>query len=69
MDRRVAHTRTDGSSPRRNYSEIDMNSLRRISEALLLAQNRARLATERANRCERCVCLCIFVFLSVWMYL
>lgn len=32
-----------------------MNSLRRISEALLLAQNRARLATERATRSERCV--------------
>lgn len=44
-----------GESPRRHHSEIDMSSLRRISEALLLAQNRARLATERANRCERCV--------------
>lgn len=42
-----------GESPRRHHSEIDMSSLRRISEALLLAQNRARLATERANRCER----------------
>lgn len=41
------------ASPRRRHSEIDMPSLRRVSEALLLAQNRARLATERANRSER----------------
>ncbi|KAF1323189.1 hypothetical protein FI667_g10760, partial [Globisporangium splendens] len=46
-------TEPTSASPRRHHSEIDMNSLRRVSEALLLAQNRARLATERANRCER----------------
>lgn len=44
-----------GTHHRRHHSELDMNSLRRISEALLLAQNRARRATERATRSERCV--------------
>ncbi|DAZ92911.1 TPA: hypothetical protein N0F65_011316, partial [Lagenidium giganteum] len=38
---------------RRRPSEMDMTSLRRVSEAMLLAQNRARVATDRANRCER----------------
>ncbi|KAJ0400452.1 hypothetical protein ATCC90586_003541 [Pythium insidiosum] len=34
-------------------SEQPTASLRRIGEALLLAQNRARVSAERANRCER----------------
>ncbi|KAG7398211.1 hypothetical protein PHYBOEH_011456 [Phytophthora boehmeriae] len=37
---------------RRTTSELDMSSMRRIGDALLLAQNRARLATDRANRSE-----------------
>ncbi|KAF4318289.1 hypothetical protein BBO99_00006408 [Phytophthora kernoviae] len=37
---------------RRTTSELDMRSMRRISDALLLAQNRARLATDRANHSE-----------------
>lgn len=55
--RSSAHASDDAPAQthRRHHSEIDMSSLRRISEALLLAQNRARLATERANRCERYV--------------
>ncbi|KAE9006707.1 hypothetical protein PR003_g16828 [Phytophthora rubi] len=37
---------------RRTASELDMSSMRRISDALLLAQNRARRATDRANQAE-----------------
>ncbi|KAF1772919.1 hypothetical protein GQ600_22686 [Phytophthora cactorum] len=37
---------------RRTTSELDMSSMRRISDALLLAQNRARRATDRANQAE-----------------
>lgn len=41
------------SPRRRHHSELDMPALRRISDALLLAQSRARRAAERAARCER----------------
>ncbi|KAF4046173.1 hypothetical protein GN244_ATG01399 [Phytophthora infestans] len=37
---------------RRTTSELDISSMRRISDALLLAQNRARRATDRANQAE-----------------
>ncbi|KAG7381511.1 hypothetical protein PHYPSEUDO_005968 [Phytophthora pseudosyringae] len=37
---------------RRTASELDMSSMRRISDALLLAQNRARRATDRATQAE-----------------
>ncbi|KAI9909767.1 hypothetical protein PsorP6_010847 [Peronosclerospora sorghi] len=37
---------------RRSTSELDISSMRRISDALLLAQNRARRATDRANHAE-----------------
>ena len=40
---------------RRIVSELDMNSMRRISDALLLAQNRARRATDRTNQSEQFV--------------
>uniref|UniRef100_M4BJ20 Uncharacterized protein n=1 Tax=Hyaloperonospora arabidopsidis (strain Emoy2) TaxID=559515 RepID=M4BJ20_HYAAE len=40
------------SHRRRTISELDMSSMRRISDALLLAQNRARRATDRANQAE-----------------
>ncbi|CAH0474312.1 unnamed protein product [Peronospora belbahrii] len=39
-------------TPRRTTSELDIRSLRRIGDALLLAQNRARRATDRANHTE-----------------
>lgn len=32
---------------------MDVSSMRRVGEALLLAQNRARVSAERANRSER----------------
>ncbi|CAI5718799.1 unnamed protein product [Peronospora destructor] len=40
------------STQRRTISELDISSMRRISDALLLAQNRARRATDRANQTE-----------------
>ena len=43
------------SHRRRTISELDMSSMRRISDALLLAQNRARRATDRANQAEQYV--------------
>ena len=46
------------STQRRTISELDISSMRRIGDALLLAQNRARRATDRANQTEQCV-LCI----------
>ncbi|TMW58299.1 hypothetical protein Poli38472_011887 [Pythium oligandrum] len=44
---------SSSSSQRRRAPAADVNALRRIGEALLLAQNRARVSTERANQCER----------------
>ncbi|GLE01041.1 hypothetical protein PINS_up009854 [Pythium insidiosum] len=43
---------TNSSSHHHHHRE-PTPSLRRIGEALLLAQNRARVSAERANRCER----------------
>ena len=48
-------TAVRGSVHRRIVSELDMNSMRRISDALLLAQNRARRATDRTNQSEQFV--------------
>jgi hypothetical protein len=51
------HARSPSFMPlpahRRTASELDMSSIRRISDALLLAQNRARFATDRANQAEQ----------------
>jgi hypothetical protein len=43
----------NGSRARSSAASSDATSVRRIGEALLMAQNRARVSTERANRSER----------------
>jgi hypothetical protein len=46
-------TRQTKRNMQTKQTPVDAESMRRVGEALLNAQNRARQSSERADRCER----------------